>query len=61
MFNADYTPGVFYTALITGALPQTPSPTALGYKTMNHLDIATRLRPNIKVEFRDSAINYWLP
>ncbi|MGO4822428.1 MULTISPECIES: LamG-like jellyroll fold domain-containing protein [unclassified Flavobacterium] len=60
MFNADYTPGIFYTALITGALPQTPITYSFWVINLDRSDaggIATRLRPNIKVEFRDLSDN----
>ncbi|MBU0939840.1 MAG: choice-of-anchor D domain-containing protein [Bacteroidetes bacterium] len=56
MFNADYSPGIFYTATITGALPQTPITYSFWVLNLDLSDapgIATRLRPNIKVEFRD--------
>lgn len=56
MFNADYSPGVFYTATITGALPQTPITYSFWVLNLDRSDasgIATRLRPNIRVEFRD--------
>jgi Rieske Fe-S protein len=56
MFNASYTPGIFYTALITGALPNVPitySFWVLNLDRTNAPGVATRLRPNIKVEFRD--------
>jgi hypothetical protein len=56
MFNADYSPGIFYTALITGALPNIPVTYSFWVLNLDRTDapsIATRLRPNIKVEFRD--------
>ena len=56
MFNAHYTPGIFYTALITGALPNIPitySFWVLNLDRPDAPDVATRLKPNIKVEFRD--------
>lgn len=56
MFNASYTPGIFYTALITGALPNIPitySFWVLNLDRPDAPDVATRLKPNIKVEFRD--------
>ncbi|MBC5837256.1 LamG-like jellyroll fold domain-containing protein [Flavobacterium muglaense] len=56
MFNADYTPGVFYTALITGALSNIPITYSFWVLNLDRSDapgIATRLRPNIRVEFRD--------
>ena len=56
MFNASYTPGIFYTALITGALPKIPITYSFWVLNLDRTDapgIATRLRPNIKVEFRD--------
>ncbi|WP_100612569.1 LamG-like jellyroll fold domain-containing protein [Confluentibacter lentus] len=56
MFNASYEPGIFYTASIVGALPNIPvtySFWVLNLDTQAAPNIATRLRPNIKVEFRD--------
>lgn len=56
MFNASYTPGVFYTASISGALPNIPITYSFWVLNLDRSDapgIATRLRPNIKVEFRD--------
>ena len=56
IFNASYTPGIFYTALITGALPNIPITYSFWVLNIDRTDapnIATRLRPNIRVEFRD--------
>nr|WP_315213608.1 LamG-like jellyroll fold domain-containing protein [uncultured Flavobacterium sp.] len=56
LFNASYTPGIFYTALITGSLPNVPITYSFWVINLDRTDapgIATRLRPNIKVEFRD--------
>lgn len=56
MFNAALDPGIFYTASITGALPNVPvtySFWALNLDRTDAPDIATRLRPDILVEFRD--------
>ena len=56
LFNASYTAGTFYTAIITGALPNLPitySFWALNLDRSNAPGVATRIRPNIKVEFRD--------
>ncbi|BAO76893.1 LamG-like jellyroll fold domain-containing protein [Winogradskyella sp. PG-2] len=56
MFNAAYEPGIFYTASITGALPNIPvtySFWVINLDTSDAPGIATRLRPNILVEFRD--------
>ncbi len=56
MFNASYTPGIFYTASITGALPNIPITYSFWVINLDRSDapgISTRLRPNIKVEFRD--------
>lgn len=56
MFNASYDPGTFYTATIIGALPNIPvtySFWVLNLDTTDAPGIATRLRPNILVEFRD--------
>ena len=56
MFNASYDPGTFYTATIIGALPNIPitySFWVLNLDTTTAPGIATRLRPNILVQFRD--------
>ncbi|MFI1770437.1 LamG-like jellyroll fold domain-containing protein [Thalassobellus citreus] len=56
MFNASYDPGIFYTATIIGALPNIPitySFWVLNLDTSTAPGIATRLRPDILVEFRD--------
>ena len=56
MFNASYDPGIFYTATIIGSLPNIPitySFWVLNLDTTAAPGIATRLRPNILVEFRD--------
>lgn len=56
IFNASYTPGIFYTALITGALPNIPITYSFWVLNIDRSDapsIGTRLRPNIRVEFRD--------
>ncbi|WP_299367684.1 choice-of-anchor D domain-containing protein [Winogradskyella sp.] len=56
MFNAAIDPGIFYTASITGALPNIPitySFWVLNLDTVDAPGIATRLRPDILVEFRD--------
>lgn len=56
MFNASYDPGIFYTATITGALPNIPitySFWVLNIDRTDAPDIVNRLRPNILVEFRD--------
>ncbi len=56
IFNASYTPGIFYTALITGALPNIPITYSFWVLNLDRTDapnIGTRLRPNIRVEFRD--------
>src|SRR5690606_4079973 len=60
LFNAANDPGTFYTARITGALPGVPitySFWALNLDTQTTGGIATRTRPNIKVEFRDANGN----
>src|SRR5690606_22795663 len=60
LFNAANDPGTFYTARITGALPGVPitySFWALNLDTQTTGGIATRTRPNIKVEFRDATGN----
>ncbi|AUP78021.1 LamG-like jellyroll fold domain-containing protein [Flavivirga eckloniae] len=56
MFNASYDPGTFYTATIIGSLPNVPitySFWVLNLDTTTAPGIATRLRPDILVEFRD--------
>ena len=56
MFNAAIDPGIFYTANISGALPNVPvtySFWVLNLDRTDAPDIETRLRPNIRVEFRD--------
>lgn len=56
LFNASYDPGVFYTANITGALPNVPITYSFWVLNLDRSDapgIATRLRPNILVEFKD--------
>jgi hypothetical protein len=56
MFNAAYDPGIFYTASITGALPNVPVTYSFWVINLDRTDapgIATRLRPDILVEFRD--------
>jgi hypothetical protein len=60
IFNASYTPGIFYTANITGALPNIPitySFWVINLDRSNAPGIATRLRPNVRVEFRDMSDN----
>ncbi|WP_299526967.1 choice-of-anchor D domain-containing protein [Winogradskyella sp.] len=60
MFNAAIDPGIFYTANITGALPNIPvtySFWVLNLDTVDAPGIATRLRPDILVEFRDTNNN----
>lgn len=56
LFNADNNPGIFYTATITGALPNIPITYSFWVINLDRTDapgIATRRRPNIKVEFKD--------
>ncbi|HEX9825779.1 MAG TPA: choice-of-anchor D domain-containing protein [Flavobacteriaceae bacterium] len=60
MFNASYDPGIFYTAHITGALPNVPITYSFWVINLDRTDasgIATRLRPDILVEFRDMSDN----
>ena len=60
IFNASYTPGIFYTATITGALPNIPITYSFWVLNLDRTDapgIATRLRPNVRVEFRDMSNN----
>ncbi|MGJ8592571.1 MAG: LamG-like jellyroll fold domain-containing protein [Aquaticitalea sp.] len=56
MFNASYEPGLFYTASIKGSLPNVPVTYSFWALNLDRTDapgIGSRLRPNIKVEFRD--------
>jgi hypothetical protein len=56
LFNADNNPGIFYSATITGALPNIPITYSFWVINLDRTDapgITTRERPNIKVEFRD--------
>jgi hypothetical protein len=56
IFNASYTPGIFYTALISGALPNIPITYSFWVLNLDRTDapsIGTRLRPDVRVEFRD--------
>ena len=56
IFNASYTPGIFYTATISGALPNIPITYSFWVLNLDRTDapgIATRLRPDVRVEFRD--------
>ncbi|MDU8886380.1 choice-of-anchor D domain-containing protein [Yeosuana sp. MJ-SS3] len=60
IFNASYDPGIFYTAHISGALPGVPITYSFWVINIDRTDapnIATRLRPNILVEFRDMSDN----
>ncbi|MFC4721348.1 choice-of-anchor D domain-containing protein [Geojedonia litorea] len=60
MFNASYDPGVFYTAHITGALPNVPITYSFWVINLDRSDapgINTRLRPDIRVEFQDMSGN----
>jgi hypothetical protein len=60
IFNASYTPGIFYTATITGALPNIPITYSFWVINLDRTDapgIATRLRPDVRVEFRDMSNN----
>lgn len=60
IFNASYTPGIFYTATITGALPNIPITYSFWVLNLDRTDapgIATRLRPDVRVEFRDMSNN----
>ncbi|MDP5082261.1 MAG: choice-of-anchor D domain-containing protein [Winogradskyella sp.] len=56
LFNAAIDPGIFYTASITGSLPNVPvtySFWVLNLDATTAPGIDSRLRPNIRVEFRD--------
>ena len=60
MFNADYDPGIFYTAHIKGALPNVPITYSFWVINLDRTDapgIDTRLRPDILVEFKDMSNN----
>jgi hypothetical protein len=60
IFNASFSPGIFYTASITGALPNVPITYSFWVINIDRTDapgIATRLRPNVRVEFRDTSNN----
>ncbi|WP_313804546.1 LamG-like jellyroll fold domain-containing protein [Flavobacterium sp.] len=60
LFNASYDPGIFYTATISGALPNIPitySFWVINLDRSNAPGIATRLRPDVRVEFRDMSDN----
>lgn len=60
IFNASYTPGIFYTATITGALPNIPITYSFWVLNLDRTDapgIATRLRPDVRVEFLDMSDN----
>ena len=54
LFNADYVPGVFYTATINGALPNIPITYSFWVLNLIRTDgTAGQLKPDIRVEFRD--------
>ena len=56
IFNASFDTGLFYSANITGSLPNVPisySFWVLNLDTTTTYDVDNRLRPNILVEFRD--------
>lgn len=60
LFNASYTPGIFYTAKISGALPNIPITYSFWVLNLDRSDapgIGTRLRPDVRVEFRDMNDN----
>ncbi len=60
MFNADNTPGIFYTATISGALPNIPITYSFWAINLDRTDASQnpiRALPNIKVEFRDLSNN----
>lgn len=60
IFNASYNPGIFYTATIVGALPNIPITYSFWVLNLDRTDapgIATRLRPDVRVEFRDMNNN----
>ncbi|MCG9793074.1 choice-of-anchor D domain-containing protein [Flavobacterium algicola] len=53
LFNASYTKGTFYTAEITGALPNVPVTYSFYILNLDRITASGRIKPNIKVEFRD--------
>jgi len=60
IFNASYAAGTFYTTTITGLTPTIPirySFWALNIDRDNAPGIATRIRPNVRVEFRNTTTN----
>ena len=58
LFNADYVPGVFYTATIKGALPNIPITYSFWVLNLIRTDgTAGQLKPDIRVEFRDGDDN----
>ncbi|MQP25648.1 choice-of-anchor D domain-containing protein [Flavobacterium sp. LMO8] len=60
IFNASYSPGIFYTATITGALPTLPitySFWVINLMKTTANNIAAHIKPNIRVEFRDMNDN----
>lgn len=60
MFNASTTQGVFYTASIKGILPNVPINFSFWALNLDRTDtpgIGTRIRPNVRVEFRDANNN----
>ncbi|MCF8272888.1 MAG: choice-of-anchor J domain-containing protein [Flavobacteriaceae bacterium] len=60
MFNAAVDPGVFYTAHINGTFAGVPITYSFWVLNLDRSDapgIATRLRPDILVEFRDMSYN----
>ena len=53
LFNADYVPGVFYTATINGALPNIPITYSFWVLNLIRTDgTSGQLKPDIRVEFR---------
>ena len=60
IFNASYTAGTFYTTTIIGLTPNIPirySFWALNLDRYNAPSIGTRIRPNVRVEFRNTSTN----
>ncbi|MCA0131918.1 choice-of-anchor D domain-containing protein [Winogradskyella alexanderae] len=60
MFNASHDSGIFYTANISGALPNVPISYSFWVINLDRTDapdIGSRLRPDILVEFRDLENN----
>ncbi|AWG21595.1 hypothetical protein FFWV33_08645 [Flavobacterium faecale] len=53
IFNASYNPGIFYTAEITGALPNIPITYSFWVLNLDRSTASGRIKPNINVTFID--------